>query len=84
MCGRPPPLQGIYAAARGLVDWSQKKLATAARLSPITVKRAERDLGAAVSDDAIAAIRKALEKAGVIFTPENGDGPGVKLKKEKR
>jgi hypothetical protein len=25
-----------------------------------------------------------LEKAGVIFIDENGDGPGVKLRKSKR
>jgi hypothetical protein len=30
------------------------------------------------------AIRTALEKAGVIFVEENGDGPGVRLRKTKR
>lgn len=34
-----------------------------------------------VSADAIAAIRRALELAGVIFVEENGEGPGVRLKK---
>jgi len=29
----------------------------------------------------IAAIRAALESAGVIFVEENGEGPGVTLKK---
>jgi hypothetical protein len=29
------------------------------------------------------AIRSALEKAGVIFVEENGEGPGVRLKKKK-
>lgn len=71
-------------AARGLVDWSQTRLAEAAGLSLPTIKRAERDLGAVVSPDAVAAIRKALEKAGVIFVEENGNGPGVRLKKAKR
>jgi hypothetical protein len=28
-------------------------------------------------------VRQTLEAAGVIFTPENGDGPGVKLRKAK-
>jgi hypothetical protein len=32
----------------------------------------------------MAAIRRALEKAGVIFVEENGDGPGVRLRKGKR
>ena len=69
-------------AARGLLDWSQSDLAVAARLSLPTIKRAERDLGAIVSEDALSAIRKALEKAGVIFVAENGDGPGVRLRKK--
>jgi transcriptional regulator with XRE-family HTH domain len=29
----------------------------------------------------LAAVRAALEAAGVIFVEENGDGPGVRLKK---
>jgi len=29
----------------------------------------------------IAAIRAALESAGVIFVEENGEGPGVRLRK---
>jgi len=37
-----------------------------------------------VSADAIEAIRTALEAAGVIFVEENGDGPGVRLRKGKR
>lgn len=31
----------------------------------------------------VAAIRAALEAAGVIFVDENGEGPGVGLKKRK-
>ncbi len=29
----------------------------------------------------VGAIRRALEAAGVIFVPENGESPGVRLKK---
>ncbi len=47
------------------------------------LKRAEGSGKPAASAEAMATIRKALEKAGVIFTPENGDGPGVKLRKGK-
>jgi hypothetical protein len=36
-----------------------------------------------VSDDTLAAMREALENAGVIFVDENGDGPGVRLRKGK-
>ncbi|WP_370736394.1 hypothetical protein [Beijerinckia mobilis] len=31
----------------------------------------------------VAAIRQALESAGVIFVEENGEGPGVRLRKGK-
>lgn len=34
-----------------------------------------------ISDESIAAIRAALEAAGVIFVAENGEGPGVRLRK---
>ena len=30
------------------------------------------------------AVRKVLEKAGVVFIPENGGGPGVRLKRKPR
>jgi len=46
----------------------------------MTIKRAESSSGAAVSRDAIAAIREALEKAGVKFIDENNGGPGVQLR----
>jgi hypothetical protein len=31
----------------------------------------------------VAAVRAALESAGVIFVDENGEGPGVRLRKVK-
>ncbi len=68
-------------AARALLGWSQTELAKAARLSRPTIDRAERTQ--AVSDDALATMRKAMEKAGVIFQDENGEGPGVRLRKKK-
>ena len=36
-----------------------------------------------VSSEAVAAIQRALESAGVIFVEENGEGPGVRLRKGK-
>ena len=69
-------------AARALLGWSQTELAKAAGLSRPTIDRAERT--GAVSDDALATMRKAMEKAGVIFQDENGEGPGVRLRKAKR
>jgi len=67
-------------AARALLSWSQTDLAAAAGMSEPTVKRFETGRGARVSDEAVAKLRVALESAGVIFL-ENGEGPGVKLKK---
>lgn len=66
--------------ARGLLGWSQSDLAKAADLSLPTVKRVELET-VQVSDEARDAIRRALETAGVIFVAENGEGPGVRLRK---
>ena len=68
-------------AGRALIGWSQSQLAEKANLSVPTVKRAEGQAAIAASSDAIAAIRQALEAAGVEFIPENGGGAGVRLKK---
>jgi transcriptional regulator with XRE-family HTH domain len=68
-------------AARGLLGWSQSKLAARAGLSLPTVKRVEADLGPRVSDEARIKLRRALESAGVEFIDENGGGPGVRLRK---
>lgn len=68
-------------AARALAGLSQPQVAVAAGLSAMTVKRAEGSSQPPASADAIAAIRAALEAAGVVFLPENGNGPGVALRK---
>ena len=71
-------------AARHLANLSQTDVATATGLSLPTIRRAESEREVSVSADAIEAIRTALEAAGVIFVEENGDGPGVRLRKGKR
>jgi transcriptional regulator with XRE-family HTH domain len=68
-------------AARGLLGWSQSKLAARAGLSLPTVKRVEIDLGLRVSDEARNKLQRALESGGVEFIEENGGGPGVRLRK---
>jgi transcriptional regulator with XRE-family HTH domain len=68
-------------AARGLLGWSQSKLAERAGLSLPTVKRVEANLGTRVSDEARIKLRRALEAGGVEFIDENGGGPGVRLRK---
>ncbi|WP_305986465.1 transcriptional regulator [Roseibium sp. MMSF_3544] len=71
-------------AARSLVDWSAQTCADAAKVGVASIRRAERrDDGKLGLLPAVeAAIRNALEEAGVEFIPENGGGPGVRLKKE--
>ena len=70
-------------AARSLLGWSQPEVAEAAGVSTMTVKRAEGSAKPAASAVAMSAIEKALAAAGVIFVAENGDGPGVRLKKKR-
>lgn len=69
-------------AARALLGLSQAEVASMAGLSVPTIKRAEGQGAVAASAEAVAAIRAALEAAGVVFLPENGNGPGVALRKE--
>lgn len=66
-------------AARALLNWTVRDLAEAAKVHRNTVTRAETD--ATGQGHATAAIQRALEAAGVEFIPENGGGPGVRLKK---
>ncbi len=65
------------------VDWTQPQLAEAAELGLSTVIDFERSRRA-VSAEAVQAIRRVLEDAGVEFIAENGGGPGVRLKKARR
>lgn len=68
-------------AARALLDLSQADVAALAGVSVPTVKRAEGSGKVAASAEAVDTIRAALEAAGAVFVPENGNGPGVALRK---
>ena len=73
-------------AARAMIGWSQDELAERSGVSKPTIARLE--LAPADSEiGGYASTREklvsALEAAGVIFVEENGDGPGVRLKKTK-
>nr|WP_171026545.1 helix-turn-helix domain-containing protein [Mesorhizobium comanense] len=63
-------------AARALLDWTQLGLASASRLSLSTIVDFEKQRRKTISEDAKAAIRTALETAGVEFI----NGTGVKLR----
>jgi transcriptional regulator with XRE-family HTH domain len=69
-------------AARGLLDWSQTQLAVDSNLSESTIRDFEK--GRRVpSINNLAAIRAALEAAGVVFLDDGqcvDGGPGVRLR----
>jgi transcriptional regulator with XRE-family HTH domain len=66
-------------AARGLLDWSQTELGTRANLSESTIRDFEKGRRVPTANN-LAAIRSALESAGVEFT--NGEEPGLRLRKK--
>jgi transcriptional regulator with XRE-family HTH domain len=67
-------------AGRALLNLTQPQLAEAADLGLSTVVDFERSRRE-ISPRAVHAVRLALESAGVELIPENGGGPGVRLKK---
>lgn len=66
-------------AARALIGWGVRELATAAKVSVDTIFRLER--GDQLKERTLEDVRAVLEKAGVTFIPENGGGAGVRLTK---
>ncbi len=62
---------------------NQQELAKAAEVSTKTVADFEREIERQLNVRTLRAIRAALEAAGVEFIPENGDGEGVRFKKDR-
>ena len=70
-------------AARALLRWSALDLARASKVGVATIRRVEvLDGEIPVTAANEAALRTALESAGVEFINENGGGPGVRLRKQ--
>lgn len=65
--------------ARVALGLGVRELAHLAMVAPATVSRLE--AGEELKPRTVEAIRAALESAGVEFIPENGGGPGVRLRK---
>ena len=65
-------------AARGLLNWSQEALATAAHVSRTLIATFES--GNAVSHNNHMAITLAISEAGVEVIGENGGGEGVRFR----
>jgi DNA-binding transcriptional regulator YiaG len=66
-------------AARGLLDWSQSRLAAVSALPLRTLVRFEAGEGAP-RQATLSSLQLALEAAGVEFIEQNGGGPGVRLR----
>jgi transcriptional regulator with XRE-family HTH domain len=66
--------------ARVAVGWGVRELASRAGVTANTVTRIENEADAKQST--LEALQRALEAAGVEFIPENGGGPGVRLRKK--
>jgi DNA-binding transcriptional regulator YiaG len=70
---------GQVRAARSLLGLTREQLSHASGVPMRTLSRLEDGVGAP-RRSTLAAIRAALEAAGVEFIPENGGGAGVRLK----
>ena len=71
---QPVQLEMALAA----LGWGTRDLASAAKVSLDTIARFKR--GERVKASTVDGMRTALEAAGVEFIPENGGGPGVRLR----
>ncbi len=66
--------------ARAALKINVRDLAKMAGVAANTITRFETGKSRGYADT-VAKIQKVLETAGVEFIPENGEGPGVRLKK---
>ena len=64
--------------ARAAAGWGIRDLAHEADIAVSTVSRFE--AGENINVSSLTAMKSALEAAGVEFIPENGGGPGVRLR----
>ena len=65
-----------------MLRWSALDLATASKVGVATIRRVEvvdGEIPVTLANEA--ALRRALETAGVEFIDENGGGPGVRLRR---
>jgi transcriptional regulator with XRE-family HTH domain len=65
--------------ARAALGWGVRELAEKSGVTANTVSRIENGADAKLST--MNALQAAFEAAGVEFIPENGGGPGVRLKR---
>ena len=72
-------------AARAMLRWSAVDLAAASRVGVATIRRAEvvdGEIPVTLANEA--ALRNALESAGIEFIDQNGTGEGVRFRKNRK
>jgi len=67
-------------AARGLLNWSVRKLSEQSGIHRNTITNLETNRSSG-DEETLAKLRDTMEGAGVIFVQSNGDGPGVRVRK---
>jgi transcriptional regulator with XRE-family HTH domain len=70
-------------AARALLGWSQKELAEKAGISAVAVNQFETGISEP-RRSTLEVVRRAFERAGVVFIDENGGGAGLRLKRRSK
>ena len=72
---------GQMRAARALLGWTQRGLAKASGVSEPTIKLMESRGTRRSAMANVMAVKKALEDAGIVFIDPNGEGAGVRLRR---
>lgn len=68
-------------AARALLNWTVRDLSEKSGVHRNTITNLEAERPA--NNSTLIMVRRTLEEAGVIFVAENGEGPGVRLRKQR-
>lgn len=82
---KPSLTSAQIRGARALLRWRAQDLARESAVGVATIRRAElMDGETSMTAANDAAVRRALENAGIEFIEENGGGPGVRFSKRLR
>lgn len=74
----------LSKAARTLLDWRSADLAEKSGVPHDTIRGFESGRTQHLTTMNEKAVREAFDAAGIVFIPENGGGPGVRLAKGER
>lgn len=71
----------VCKAARALLEWTSKELAERSGVNPDTIRSFESGRTKMLSRQYEYEVLKAFTDAGLVITPENGGGAGVRFAK---